>query len=204
LKKMNDIMKATETLQRFEADLAKATDRATTLQTERRKLSFAAHSGDKPARAKLDKLTAESLESGLQIENLMAAVDEAKSRLAEAECQAGLAEQRAKAKEAMTLAEQASKRGARIRDLTQELSAEISGAIGDLRRFGDLGAPVSNSRLLELALTRSVLPQLREVGIDCELVPPGNRHQADVVVDGYVAQATKWADGVLAGQKAAA
>jgi hypothetical protein len=51
---------AQETLQRLEADLAKATDRATTLQVERRKLSFAAHSGDKLARTKLDKLNSES------------------------------------------------------------------------------------------------------------------------------------------------
>jgi predicted nucleotide-binding protein len=91
---MNEVTKATETLQRLESDLAKATDRATTLQTERRKLSFAAHSGDKAARTKLDKLTGESLTAGLEIENLIAAADEAKTRLAEAEHQAGLAAQR--------------------------------------------------------------------------------------------------------------
>jgi hypothetical protein len=186
-----------EILQRLEADLAKATDRATALQVERRKLSFAAHSGDKPSRAKLDKLNGESVTAGLEIENLMAAADEAKSRVAAAEHQAVLAEQRAKAKEVMSLAEHAAKRGARIRDLTLELAAEVSGAVSDLRRFGSLGAPIMNARLLELALTRSVLPGLREAGIDCDLIPPGNHHQADAVVDGYVAQATTWADGVL-------
>jgi hypothetical protein len=199
---MDDIMKATETLQRFEADLAKATDRATNLQTERRKLSFAAHSGDKPSRTKLDKLNAESVTIGLEAENLKAAIDEARHRLVEAEHQAGLAVQRANAKKAMTLAEQAAKRGARIRDLTLELAAEVSGAVSDLRRFGSLGAPVMNARLLELALTRSILPQLREAGIDCELVPPGNRHQADGVVDGLVAQAVKWAESVISDSKA--
>jgi hypothetical protein len=198
------ISKAKATLERLEADLVKATDHGTRLQVERRKISFAAHSGDSKANARLDKLNTDSLESGLQIENLLSAVDEAKVRLVQVQYEAGLAEQRAKAKEALSLAEHASKRGVRIRDLTQELAAEISGAIGDLRRFGDLGAPTGGARLLELALTRSVLPQLREAGIDCALVPPGNRHQADALVDGYVAQATAWAGGILGAKVEAA
>jgi hypothetical protein len=194
---MTEVLKAKATLERIEADLAKATDHGTQLQVERRKLSFAAHSGDAKSKARLDKLNAESLESGLRIENLISAADEAKARLAMAEHEAGLAAIRENAVEAMALATHASKRGARIRDLTQELAAEISGAVSDQRRFGALGAPTSGARLLELALTRSVLPQLREAGIDCDLIPPGNRHQADVVVDGFVAQATRWADAVL-------
>jgi hypothetical protein len=199
---MNDVTKATETLHRLDAEFAKATDRATTLQTERRKISFAAHDGDAKAKSRLAKLNAESLESGLQIENLLSAVDEAKARLAEAEREVGLAAQRANAMEVMALATHASRRGGRIRDLTQELAAEISGAVSDLRRFGALGVPTSGARLLELALTRSVLPQLREAGIDVDLIPPGNRHQADAVVDGLVSQATTWADGVLGGRVA--
>jgi hypothetical protein len=103
----------------------------------------------------------------------------------------------------VSLVEHAAKRGTRIRDLTHELAAEISGAVSDLRRFSSLGAPVMNARLLELALTRSVLPQLRDAGLDCDLVPPGNRHQADTVVDGYVAQAVKSSEAIL-GEKAAA
>jgi hypothetical protein len=194
---MTKVLKAKATLERIDADLAKATDHGTQLQVERRKLSFASHSGDAKAKARLDKLNTESLTAGLEIENLISAADEAKARLASAEPEAGLAQHRANATEAMALVAHASKRGARIRDLTQELAAEISGAVGDLRRFGALGAPVMNARLLELALTRSVLPQLREAGIDCDLIPPGNRHQADAVVDGYVAQAVRWADGVL-------
>ena len=200
---MITVSKAKATLERLEADLVKATDTATALQIERRKISFDAHNGNAKAKARLDKLNAESLTADLSISNLLSAVDEAKARLATAEHEAGLAEQRAKAQEAQALAEHASKRGVRIRDLTQELAAEISGAIGDLRRFGDLGAPTSGARLLELALTRSVLPQLREAGIRCDLVPPGNRHQADAVVDGYVAQATRWADAIL-GEKSEA
>jgi hypothetical protein len=78
---MNDVTKATEPLHRLEAEFAKATDRATTLQTERRKISFAAHDGDAKAKSRLAKLNAESLESGLQIENLLSAVDEAKAGL---------------------------------------------------------------------------------------------------------------------------
>jgi hypothetical protein len=77
----------------------------------------------------------------------------------------------------------------------------LRGAISDLRRFGTLGAPTSGTRLLELALTRSILPQLREAGIDCDLIPPGNRHQADAVVGGFVSTAVRWAEGVL-GEKA--
>jgi hypothetical protein len=201
---MTEVLKAKATLERIEADLAKATDYGTQLQVERRKLSFAAHSGDAKAKARLDKLNADSLESGLQIENLISAADEAKSRLASAEHEAGLAQQRANATEAKALATNAARRGPRIRDLTQELASEISGAISDLRRFADLGAPTSGARLLELALTRSVLPQLREAGIDCDLIPPGNRHQADAVISGYVAQATRWAEGVMGAKAEAA
>jgi hypothetical protein len=46
---MDDVEAAKETITRLEGKLAKATDRATALQTERRKLSFAAHNGDDSA-----------------------------------------------------------------------------------------------------------------------------------------------------------
>jgi hypothetical protein len=51
----DDVERAKETVTRLEAELPKSTDRATALQTERRKLSLAAHNGDDAARRKLDK-----------------------------------------------------------------------------------------------------------------------------------------------------
>jgi hypothetical protein len=92
--------KSAATLAHLETKLAHATARATELQTERRKLSFDANTGDDAARKRLDKLNATSAVSGLEIENIKSAIDEARRRLAEAERAAGMVEQRAMAQQA--------------------------------------------------------------------------------------------------------
>jgi chromosome segregation ATPase len=79
------VRKAKETVERLETELAKATDRATELQTERRKKSFAAHNGDVSAKKELDKLNAQSTTIAFEIENFNSSIEEARRQLAEAE-----------------------------------------------------------------------------------------------------------------------
>jgi hypothetical protein len=65
-----------------------------------------------------------------------------------------------------------------------------------------LGAP-GTDRLLMLALTRSILSQLRDAGLDIDLIPPGQRHSLDELVSGGAARVRSWATAVL-GEKAEA
>jgi hypothetical protein len=204
LKKMNDIMKATETLQRLEADLAKATDRATTLQTERRKLSFAAHSGDKPARAKLDKLTAESAGIALEVENLKAAIDEGRQRLVEANRQADLAQKKADALSVKEVAGRISTHGPAISAAIDALRDSFVALTADLRTARELGCELAPSRLVELSFAEAISSALRPAGLELllDLAPPHRRRSAEALTAGYADRATTWAASVFDESKA--
>jgi hypothetical protein len=75
---------AANTVAELETKLAGATARAADLQTERRKLSFDANTGDDVACRRLNKLNAQSATIDLEIENIRSAIDEGRRRLFEA------------------------------------------------------------------------------------------------------------------------
>ena len=88
----------------LENKLAAAEARAAELQTERRRLSFDANTGDETARKALDKLNKEAATAGLEIENIRSAIEEAKRRLQAAERDEAMAAARENANEAVKLA----------------------------------------------------------------------------------------------------
>jgi hypothetical protein len=203
---VTNVLKAKETLERLEADLAKATDRAIALQVERRKLSFAAH-GDADAKAtkELDRLTAESVTVGLSADNIKAAIDEARSRLLEAQRAADLAQRKLDARKVRELGAHIRKHGPVISAALDTLRDSFVALIGDLRAARELGCEIVPSRLVEIAFAQVVSHTLRPAGLDLgDMVPPAQRHEAASLTDSYARRANDWADGVLAGEKVAA
>jgi hypothetical protein len=195
---VTEVLKAKETLQRLEAELAKATVHGTQLQVERRKLSFAAHSGDKPARAKLDKLTAESVTIGLEAENLRAAIDEARARLVAAERTADLATARANAGTLKEIAACVEKRGPAIAAALETICDEFVALEAELASARTLGAEIVPRRLVGLGFRDVIAHTLRGAGIELgDIVPPHLRHSAGFLTAAYARGANSWADAVL-------
>jgi hypothetical protein len=200
---MDDVVRsARATLERLESELARATNRATELQTERRKLSFEAHSGDKGARKALDAANAASATAILEIENVRSALDEGRRRLAEAERAADNATQRANAGQVKEIAQRVERRGPAIAAGVAKLCEEFSGLSADLDAIRALKAPVPQQRLVELGFSSSVRHQLQRVGFDVgDHVPPALRYTPEHLASAYARGAIAWASSVLGDSK---
>jgi hypothetical protein len=191
-------------LTKLEANLVAATNKATILQSERRRVSFKACNGDNHARTLLDELNTNSAVAALEIENARSAVDEAQSQLAKAQREEEQAEKRALAEKVhrivATLEGSGPAIAASLRDLCRDLS-EFAAALTGLHR---LGVPVTSGRLVELAFTRTVLASLWETGvIEVDAIAPGMRSDPAYLVSAYLSGPRKWADEVLGAGAAA-
>jgi hypothetical protein len=78
---MSQIKAAEKVLSELKTQRANHESRGTELAAERRRLSFAAVSGNETARKKLDTLNGQSAIHQVELENLAAAIDEATKRL---------------------------------------------------------------------------------------------------------------------------
>ena len=84
------------------------------LQTERRRLSFAANTGDGAAEKRLKALNTEAAHINLDIENVRTAIDEAKRRLAAAERDEAMAAARENAEAALVIGNRLVERAAKF------------------------------------------------------------------------------------------
>jgi hypothetical protein len=200
---MTTVTEAKATLARLEANLVEATNRATELQVERRKLSFIGLTGNEAARAKLDEMSAASVTAGFEAENIRAAIDEARQRLSDAERSAALAKQRENARQAKAIITVASKRGPKMAEALRELCTEVSEFLNDMRGLDAYGAPITNIRLAELWIQRAVLPHLRNVGFDVDIIAPLQRGDLAKIGDIYLTNAAKWVEQTLGDDAAA-
>jgi phage gp29-like protein len=98
-----------KTIAKLEANLVAASNKATALQTERRKIAFGAFNGDGQARSVLDELNTNSAIANLENENARAALDEGRRQLAlaEVEWEAAAPRRLEAARQAKELVEQA-------------------------------------------------------------------------------------------------
>jgi DNA repair exonuclease SbcCD ATPase subunit len=130
---------ARATVAQLEEKLADASARAVELQTERRKLSFDANTGDDSARKRLDKLNAQSATIDLEIENMRSAIEEARRRLADAQRAEGVALLAKNAAEATKLADAIAEHGQRADAAFATAAAELEALktkIDELHRLG--------------------------------------------------------------------
>ena len=116
----------------LENKLAAAEARAVELQTERRRLSFDANTGDGAAEKRLKALNTEAAHINLDIENVRSAIDEAKRRLAAAERDEAMAAGREKAERALIVSERVAARGKKLDQALLTLAMEAEGLEEDL------------------------------------------------------------------------
>jgi hypothetical protein len=192
-------------LTKLEAHLIAATNKATVLQSERRRVSFKACNGDNHARALLDELNTNSAVAALEIENAKSALDEARSQLAAAEREAAMAEKRQLAEKVLRVTKALEGSGPAIASSLRTLCKELSGFHEALTGLHRLGVPGTNARLIELAFTRTILASLRETAlVDVDIIPPGLRSEPEYLVAAYLQAPRKWADEILAADGAEA
>jgi hypothetical protein len=197
-----EVVTARATLERLESELAKATNRATELQTERRKKSFAAHNGDVSAKKELDRLNAQSTTIAFEIENFNSSIEEGRRRLAEAERAADAVTERARARQVKQIAERVDKRGPAIAAAVAALCEEYGALSADLHEIRMLNAPIVQQRLVELGFSASVRHQLQRVGFDVgDHVPPALRYTPEHLASTYSRGAIAWADSILGDSK---
>ncbi len=82
---MNETEKAEKVVRTFEDELEELKGRTSILEKQQQEVSYAARTGDKQAKVKLDKINAEISANSNEIKIVMSALVEAKSRLGTAE-----------------------------------------------------------------------------------------------------------------------
>ena len=189
---LNDI------LSKLENNLIKATNNATALQAERRKIAFSACNGDGHARSVLDELNTNSAVASLEIENAKSALEEGRRQLAEAEREAEMAAKRQKAFKVRAVVETMERYGPAIDSSLRDLCRELAGFNEALNGLRSWDIPVANGRLVALAFTRTLFAKLREVGILVDTIPPGLRSEPAYLVKAYLeapknGPPTRWA-----------
>jgi hypothetical protein len=123
----------------LESKFAAAEARAVELQTERRRLSFAANTGDGAAEKRLKALNTEAAHINLDIENIRSAIEEATRRLAAAERDEAMAAAKENALAARKLADSIAARGKRIDAAFDAARAELEGLKSDTDELHKLG-----------------------------------------------------------------
>jgi hypothetical protein len=206
--KNDTIEHARKIVAELESKLATASDRATALATDRRRLAYAAGVGDKPAAKKLAELTGESAVVGIEVENAHIALDEARHRLASAEHAAAIAEQKAAAErlraEVRETAARVETRGPAISTALAAFCAEYASLESDLTALRQLGVEIAPARSVGLSFEAVLSHSVRSVGLHVgDLVEPGRRHSPEFLTDSYASRARTWGDAAL-NEKAAA
>jgi phage shock protein A len=173
---------ARATLADLTAQRAAAIARQRVLSDEREALAYDAATGDGPARKALDSLTREAATAALTLENLDAAIAEAKRRVAAADEEARLAELRRKAAEAQA-------KLADLDEIGRSLSASLAQFADTFERFqavGDgirrLGLGFVGRDLQRVNTVRAIDSVLARLHLSSRAVPPAQRVEiADLI-----------------------
>jgi hypothetical protein len=206
------VEEANQILSTLEAKLAAASAKATTLQTDRRRLAFDANTGNAKARAALDAANASSATADLEIENVRSAIEEAKRRLAAAEREEALARQADKAERALAIAAGIEGRGKRLdaallalaveaealEDDLSELNYKLNFRSPSLANFRAIAERPLNAGLMfqPSGKTRSDGQPLQGT-LKLRHLPPGERMTFSEITDGYAKTIRRTAGLVL-------
>ncbi len=167
------------------------------LDNERKALAYGAHTGNAKAKSELDALNKRRAAHALDLEGLEVAHAHAGARVDEARREAARAVELDRARKVRSITDAAAGRGMRIAEAVRTLRDEILRMTADLDEARRLGAPIANGRLVSLAMTRSILPMLREAGLEIDVIAPGMRHDVQKLIDDYLQHARTWADKQL-------
>ena len=175
----------------LENKLAAAEARAVDLQTERRRLSFAANTGDGAAEKRLKALNTEAAHINLDIENVRSAIDEAKRRLAAAERDEAMAAARENAEAALVISNRLVERAAKIDAALATAREEMLAYKRDVDALHLTGcaAPTGQQFLTFGGLAVTAFTMRLPVKVDRDFLAPRERRT-------FTDLTTSWRDGV--------
>ena len=175
----------------LENKLAAAEARAVELQTERRRLSFAANTGDDAAAKKLKSLNTEAAHINLDVENVRSAIDEAKRRLAAAERNEAMAASVKNAEAALVIGDRLLERAAKIDAALSTAREEMLAYKRDVDALHMTGcaAPTAQQFLTFGGLAVASFTMQLPVKVDRDFLAPRERRTFTEIT-------TSWRDGV--------
>jgi hypothetical protein len=189
-----------ETLSRLEARLVEVTTRATALQTERRRLSFEANTGNTAARKQLDAANAASATADLEIENCKSAIEESRHRVLSAEREAQLERQAVDAAQAQEIGVRVAERGRRMDAAAAALFGDLAGLFDDLTELHSLGCTHPNHFQLQSLGTRALKTSLMGVPPlmrrEFEHIAPRERRTWGETTSEFAGAVSRWAGAV--------
>jgi hypothetical protein len=188
---------AQEVLADLEQKHAAALARQAEAATERRRISFDAHTGDAAARAKLDELNGAGAVLTGEIASLAEAIDEARGRVSEARRTDALAAERDVARDVRKKAAAFRRHGAELDRLAARLVVQYDALKAEAGAIRDIGVPLPGLMLINAGACRALQAALMNTGLDIERIAPSQRHTFTELVGGWVESAERWATARL-------
>lgn len=183
----------------LENKLAAAEARAVELQTERRRISFDANTGDGAAEKRLRALNADAAHINLDIENVRSAIDEAKRRLAAAERDEAMAAARDNAEAALVignrLVERAEKIDAALATAREEMLAYKRDV--DALHITGCAAPTAQQFLTFGGLAVTSFTMQLPVKVDRDFLAPRERRTFTEITSSWRDGVARWAGAFL-------
>ena len=179
----------------LENKLAAAEARAVELQTERRRLSFDANTGDGAAEKGLKALNTEAAHINLDIENIRSAIDEAKRRLAAAERDEAMAAARDNAEAALVIGNRLVERAAKIDAALATAREEMLAYKRDVDALHLTGcaAPTAQQFLTFGGLAVTAFTMQLPVKVDRDFLAPRERRTFTELTSAWRDGVTNWA-----------
>ena len=169
--------------------------RAVDLQTERRRLSFAANTGDGAAEKRLKALNTEAAHINLDIENVRSAIDEAKRRLAAAEHDEAMAAAGENAEAALVIGNRLLERAAKIDAALATAREEMLAYKRDVDSLHLTGcaAPTAQQFLTFGGLAVTAFTMQLPVKVDRDFLAPRERRTFTELTSSWRGGVTNWA-----------
>ncbi len=163
--------------------------RGSELDEDRRRIAFAAHTGDQEARKNLDKINQETAKHTSELASLDAAISESIGRLEIAKAVAALTADRENALALRTNLREFREKGVRLSQALAGVVSESNQLAEILTSINALGARNPSSRQLAVVGRIAILSALRQTpwARDFEPVAPGARTDFATLIDGWCA-----------------
>ncbi len=189
---MTTVAEAETALEAMQAKHTAALDRATNLAVERRRIAFAAHSGDAEARARLDEINRTTAELDGEIDGLAAAVEEARRLKGEAHHEADASAEEARVTAIRALATPLREAGQRMSAACAALVAAHQDAEAVIGQLHALGCNFPTHVQAEVFAVKGLSTALFNTRLQIEHLAPGERHTFEGTFGQWAARVARY------------
>jgi hypothetical protein len=162
------------------------------IDAKRKTVAFDAETGDDGARKAMAKLHADRNARLAEVDDLNAALDEAKRRSAAAAAAAAEEGLKARAERAKPIAERLAERGKKLDAAIQAYVAEFAAIGDDLDQLARLGVPIPSRDLVRVNLRRAHDSATAPLDKTSRPVSPTMRRSFDSLLAGWTQPAKNW------------